>query len=155
MAGSLVEAGTWWTPKQVVEQCDAPTVLGAGMSVWGTRTKHAGYTIRTPAAIKSKSILQLFTKTLHSKIINNWIILPITHKFTYPFYLLMHHSWAKSICCHPHHYFMACFIQKIWVNEWKWLCIYRQRQPWYLPCYCSLLSFCFENKTENILSSTM
>lgn len=65
MAGSLVEAGTWWTPKQVVEQWDAPTVLGAGMSVWGTRTKHAGYTIRTPAEKKSKLILQLFT--LHFK----------------------------------------------------------------------------------------
>lgn len=50
MAGSLVEAGTWWTPRQAVEQWGAPTELGAGMSVWGTSTKHAGYTILTPAA---------------------------------------------------------------------------------------------------------
>lgn len=42
IAGSLVEAGTWWTPKQEVEQWEDPTELGAGMSDWGTRTKHAG-----------------------------------------------------------------------------------------------------------------
>lgn len=42
IAGSLVEAGTWWTPKQEAEQWEDPTELGVGMSDWGTRTKHAG-----------------------------------------------------------------------------------------------------------------
>lgn len=42
IAGSLVEAGTWWIPKQEAEQWEDPTELGVGMSDWGTRTKQAG-----------------------------------------------------------------------------------------------------------------
>lgn len=70
MAGSLVEAGTWWTPRQAVEQWGAPAELGAGMSVWGTSTKHAGYTILTPAA--REGIAHLVTLR-----IIKWIILAL------------------------------------------------------------------------------
>lgn len=124
MAGSLVEAGTWWTPKQVVEQWDAPTVLGAGMSVWGTRTKHAGYTIRTPAAKKEQVDFMVIYKKLTFKIINEWTILPVTPKFIYPFYPLKHYPWTRSPWCNPITLGSARHRRFGWMNKKGLVCVY-------------------------------
>lgn len=55
------------------------------MSVWGTRTKHAGYTIRTPANKEKKKKKQAYFTVFHQqltfKIAIRRITLPV--KFTY------------------------------------------------------------------------
>lgn len=55
------------------------------MSVWGTRTKHAGYTIRTPAnkEKKKQAYFTVFHQQLTFKIAIRRITLPVALKFTY------------------------------------------------------------------------
>lgn len=115
------------------------------MSVCGTRTKHAGYTIRTPAEKESNSVLYLTSSTngvVYQSLRIYLLFLPTKALFLEKTSLLSPSSLLYDLL----------YIEDL--GEGIKRALYVQAETALAStCYYLLLSFCFIKTTENVLFS--